>query len=420
MFSIHNLFTTSNGMIDYYEVKSQPVTRVMVWQAYKKVEANGAGYGIDGMSWKELEKDQNKQLYKLWNRLTSGSYFPPPVRQVNIPKSGGGKRQLGIPTILDRIAQEVVKTQLEKVTEPYFHESSFGYRPGRSCHEAIKSSHKNCFNHDFAIEIDIKGFFDSIDHELMIKSVQHYCKEKWILIYVERWLKAGIVHQDGKLHQTEMGTPQGGVISPLLANIFLDIVFDKWMQRYHPEKPFERYADDMVVHCKTEKQANYVLRSITKRMQACKLTLHEKKTKIVNLRGKSEKKYPKSYDFLGYTIRPHQVVMRGKMRVVPGAFASTKSRSMILRKFKEMEIHKRRVDIRELAKELNPVIRGMINYYHLFTDKPMRIVWNQLNARLLKWVKWEKGLYKYASIKWLKNMYKSNPQLFAHWSLVHP
>ncbi|SMO78025.1 group II intron reverse transcriptase/maturase [Solitalea koreensis] len=407
-------------MIDYFETKSQPITKVMVWQAYKKVKANKGSSGIDGMSWEYLDKYKKTELYQLWNRLTSGSYFPGPVRQVDIAKKAGGVRQLGIPTLLDRIAQEVVKHQLEKQVEPLFHESSYGYRPHRSCHDAVAQANRNSFNHDFVIDLDIKGFFDTIDHELLMKAVSHYCKEKWVLLYVARWLKAGVARQDGHCMKTELGTPQGGVISPLLANIFLHVVFDKWMEKEHPEKPFERYADDIVVHCKTEKQAQFVLGKITQRMVACKLTLHPIKTKIVNLRGKSEKKYPKSYDFLGFTIRPNSVKFKDKISVVPSVFISTKSRTIILQKFKSLAIHKRRVCIEKLAKELCPIIRGIMNYFHKFSHGHMRYVWNQLNARLLKWVKWEKGLYKYDSIKWLKQKYKTSPQLFPHWQLVHP
>lgn len=272
-------------MIDYYEAKSQPITRLMVWQAYKKVRANKGSAGIDAMSWDYLDKNAKTLLYKLWNRLTSGSYFPMPVRQVEIAKSDGGVRTLGIPTLLDRIAQQVVKHHLELQVEPLFHNSSFGYRPKRSCHDAVARAERNSFNHDFVIDLDIKGFFDNIDHELMMKAVRHYCKDRWVLLYVERWLKAGVISKEGKELRAEVGTPQGGVISPLLANIFLHVAFDKWMEKAHPEKPFERYADDIVVHCKTEKQAKYVLAMITQRLKACKLTLHSVKTKIVNLRG---------------------------------------------------------------------------------------------------------------------------------------
>lgn len=407
-------------MTDYYETKSQPITKVMVWQAYKKVKANKGSAGIDEMSWEILDSNLSSQLYKLWNRLTSGSYLPMPVKQVEIGKRDGGIRKLGIPTLLDRIAQEVAKHHLEKIVEPLFHPSSYGYRPERSCHDAVSQAQKHSFNHDFVLDLDIKSFFDTIDHEMMLKAVKHYCQDKWVLLYVERWLKSGIVQRDGKVQQTEMGTPQGGVISPLLANIFLHVVFDKWMAKEHPEKPFERYADDVVVHCKTEKQAIFLLRKIEQRMKACKLSLHPLKTKIVNLRGTSEKKYPSKFDFLGFSIRPQMVQFKDKLKVVPSICISTKSRQSVLEKFKEFAIHKRRIPLEAIAKQLNLVIRGVINYYHHYSHGHMRYVWNQLNARLLKWVKWEKGLYKYAAIRWLKQKYKSHPHLFTHWKLVHP
>lgn len=407
-------------MIDYYETKSQPITRVMVWQAYRKVKANHGSAGIDRMDWIYLDSHLKPELYKLWNRLTSGSYFPLPVKQVSIAKKDGGVRQLGIPTILDRIAQQVIRDHLEKIVEPQFHNSSYGYRPRRSCHEAVSAAQRNTFNHDFAIDLDIKGFFDTIDHDMLLQAVGHYCSDQFVLMYVKRWLQSGIVQKDKTFIHSTTGTPQGGVISPLLANIFLHVVFDKWMEKMHPEKPFERYADDIVVHCKTEKQAQFMLREITKRMTACKLRLHPDKTQIVNVRGQSEKMYPKGYDFLGFTIRPSMQKFKEKLKVVPSTFVSMKSRKSILQKFKSMEIHKRRKPLEVIANEINPVIRGIINYYHEFGNQQMRYVWNQLNRRLLKWVKWEKGLYKMAAVRWLRQQYKSNPKLFAHWELVHP
>jgi RNA-directed DNA polymerase len=407
-------------MTDYYETKSQPITRLMVWQAYKKVKANKGSAGIDAMSWDYLDKHAKTELYKLWNRLTSGSYFPKPVKQVEIAKRDGGVRQLGVPILLDRIAQQVVKHHLELQVEPLFHNSSFGYRPNRSCHDAVAQSERNAFNHDFTIDLDIKSFFDTIDHALMMKAVQHYCSDKWVLLYVERWLKAGVISRNGKELKTEMGTPQGGVISPLLANIFLHVTFDKWMEKEHPEKPFERYADDIVVHCKTEKQARYVLNSITRRFSNCKLQLHPVKTKIVNLRGASEKKYARGYNFLGFTIRPSFSFIKGKSLLMPATFISAGSKKTVLQKFKAMAIHKWRKPLKEVAKALTPVIRGIINYYHRFWDGHMYKVWHQLNQRLLKWVKWEKGLYKQAAIRWLHQQYKEMPGMFPHWRFVHP
>lgn len=409
-------------MIDYYETKSQPITKVMVWQAYKEVKSNAGSGGIDGMSWAYLQENASTELYLLWNRLSSGSYFPQAVKQVAIPKKGGGERLLGIPTLLDRIAQQVVRKHLERIVEPQFHNSSYGYRPNRSCHQAVEQANANSYNHDFAIDLDIKGFFDNIDHELLMKALKHYCSDKWVLMYVERWLKAGVVQKDGNYTPSLAGTPQGGVISPLLANLFLHVVFDKWMEKHHPEKPFERYADDIVVHCKTEKQAKFMLQQIKQRMKACKLHLHEVKSKIVNLRGSSDTKYPKGFDFLGFTIRPRAYKTKGigQVKSIPSICVSQKSKTSIMQKFKELNLHKRRKPLEAIAKEINPIIRGIINYYHYFWEDDMRIVWNQLNARLLKWVKWQKDLYKMASVKYLKTKYKEKPLLFAHWLLVYP
>lgn len=407
-------------MIDYYEIKSQPITRLMVWAAYKAVRSTKSSSGIDGMTWQWLEKNSKAELYKLWNRLTSGSYFPQSVKEVSIPKKDGGVRKLGIPTILDRIAQQVVKTQLEGKVEPQFHNSSFGYRPKKNCHEAIAQACQNTFNHDFVIDLDIKSFFDTIDHDLLMKSVRHYCKDSWVLLYINRWLKTGNIQEDGEHINRLTGTPQGGVISPILANIFMHVCFDKWMDKHHPEKPFERYADDVVVHCKTEKQAKFVLQQISGRLHHCKLTLHPTKTKIVNLRGTSERKYQKSYDFLGFTIKPNWCEIKTKMMLIPSIFISTKSETSILAKFKAMHIHKRRKSLEELADEIRPVLRGIINYYGKFSKGHMRYIFNRMNARLIKWVKWEKGLHKLQAVKWLKRKYKENPNLFPHWQLVHP
>ena len=407
-------------MIDYEETKSQPISRMMVWQAYWKVRSNKGSAGIDDMDWSYLDKHRSGELYKLWNRLTSGSYFPQAVKRVAIPKKGGGERPLGIPTILDRIAQEVVCTHLERKVEPLFHHSSFGYRPGCSCHQAVEQACSKSMNHDFAIDLDIKGFFDNIDHELMMKAVKHYCPDKWVLMYVERWLKAGIFQNDGTITLSLNGTPQGGVISPLLANIFLHVAFDKWMDKNHPEKPFERYADDIVVHCKTEKQALFMLRQIKSRMTACKLALHPEKTKIINLRGKSETRYPKGFDFLGFTIRPSAFKFKGKLKSIPGIFVSQKSKTTILEKLGGINIHKWRGKLEHIARRINPVLRGIVNYYHKFQRNDMWQVWNQLNTRLLKWVKWEKGFGKKRALAYLRAKYKENPTLIVHWRLVHP
>jgi len=372
------------------------------------------------MTWNYLENNAGRELYKLWNRMTSGSYYPDAVKQVAIEKKDGGTRYLGIPTLLDRIAQEVVRLHLERILEPKFHSSSYGYRRGKNAHQAVISSLNNCINHDFVIDLDIKGYFDTIDHELLMKGLAHYCNDKWVLLYVERWIKAGVITQEGMYQERLTGTPQGGVISPLLSNLFLHIVFDKWMDKYYPEKPFERYADDIVVHCKTERQANYMKRKIRNRLHECKLSMHLEKSKVVNLRGRSEKKYPKGYDFLGFTIKPHVIQCRDKARVMPGVFVSSKSKQSAFKKFRDMKLHNWRKPITVLAGAVNPIIRGLHNYYGKFWKGMMSHVWHQLNIRLLKWVKWEKGLNVRAARKWLRSLFKLNPGLFLHWQWVHP
>jgi len=407
-------------MTDYNETKSQPITRLQVWEAYWKVRKNKGSMGVDNMSWGTLDKVRDKQLYKLWNRLSSGSYFPPPVREVEINKKDGGKRKLGIPTILDRIAQEVVRAQLDKYVELRFHKSSYGYRKGRSQHQALREATRQALQYKWAIDIDIKGYFDSIDHRLLLKAVYHYCKDKWVLMYIKRWLSAGILQGNGITIDRLTGTPQGGVASPLLSNIFLHVVFDMWMEKYHPDKPFERYADDIVVHCKTEKQALFVKSVIQKRMKACKLSLHPEKTKIVNFRGESEKKYPRSLDFLGFTIKLQMVRTRVGLKLMTTCVISIKSKSCVLAKFRSMKIHKIRTSIEMVSARLKPVIRGIINYYCKFWSGHSHGLWKQLNDRLVKWVKWEKGKSLRAARRWLLGVYKKHPGLFPHWKLVHP
>lgn len=407
-------------MTDYYETKSQPITRVMVWKAYHKVKANRGSMGIDNMDWDGLDKARSAQLYKLWNRLTSGSYFPSPVKSVQIDKKGGGKRELGIPTILDRIAQEVVRSHLDRYVEPLFHDRSYGYRKGRNAHQAVKLATENALRYRWAIDLDIKGFFDNIDHGLLQEAVVHYCKDSWVLLYIRRWLQAGIMEKDGKVRSRISGTPQGGVISPLLANIYLHVVFDKWMEKNHPEKPFERFADDIVAHCMSEKQAQFMKSVIQGRLRACKLELHREKTKVVNFRGESERKYPRSLDFLGFNLRLQMVKTKAGLKLMTTSVVSLKARSNILKRFRKMRVHKIRGELVNVCRRLNPVIRGLINYYCKFWSGHTHKIWQRVNDRLIKWVMWEKRLSQRAARKWLKLKYKETPGLFAHWKLVHP
>jgi len=263
------------------EARPYSISKWEIWNAYEKVKANKGAAGIDEQSIQGFERKLKDNLYKIWNRMSSGSYFPPPVRSVNIDKDGGGKRKLGIPTVSDRIAQMVVKSRLEPVVDPLFVPDSYGYRPGKSAHEAVGQARQRCWDYDWVVDLDIRGFFDNIDHQLMNRAVRKHAKEKWMVLYIERWLTAPMQEEDGQLVARDKGTPQGGVVSPLLANLFLHYAFDRWMRRNYPQLRFERYADDVIVHCRTEKQAQEVRVAIARRMQECRLELHPEKTKLV-------------------------------------------------------------------------------------------------------------------------------------------
>jgi len=261
------------------------ITKRQIWEAYKRVKANKGAAGVDGQTIEAFERDLKNNLYKLWNRMSSGSYFASPVLRVEIPKSDGGVRPLGIPTVTDRIAQMVAKECLEPELEKQFHSDSYGYRPGKSALDAVGAARKRCWKYDWVLDLDIKGFFDNIDHDLMMKAVRKHTDEKWVLLYIERWLKAPVEFKNGTQQSSEKGTPQGGVISPLLANLFLHYAFDQWMAREYPDIPFERYADDGVCHCKSEAQANALLEALSKRMKEVGLELHPEKAKNCLLQG---------------------------------------------------------------------------------------------------------------------------------------
>src|SRR6201988_235027 len=294
------------------EAKPYCISKWEVWEAYKRVKANHGAAGVDGQSIEDFERDLKGNLYKIWNRMSSGSYFPPPVRTVKIPKANGGERKLGIPTVSDRIAQMVVKLKLEPLVDPLFHPDSYGYRPRKSAREAVGQARQRCWWHDWIIDLDIKGFFDNIPHDLLIRAVKKHAKEKWVVLYIERWLKAPVQEENGQLIPRAKGTPQGGVASPLLANLFLHYVFDRWMTANFPQIPFERYADDAIVHCRTEKQAEMIRKAVAKRLSDCGLELHPEKTRIIYCKDDTRKggHTDEKFDFLGYEFRPRESINR--------------------------------------------------------------------------------------------------------------
>jgi len=406
--------------------RSQPISRLQVNEAFKRVKANKGSSGIDGISIEQVAQNPRKYLYPLWNRMSSGSYFPKAVRQVLIPKGDGKMRPLGIPTIVDRVAQQVIATELEAVVDKHFHPNSYGYRPNKSAHEAIEQCRINCMKYSWVIDLDIKGFFDNIDHELLLKALKHYTQEKHILLYVERWLNAPVQLADGTVkHPEGKDTPQGGVISPVLANIFLDIVFDKWIAKESSNTPFERYADDIVIHCVNIKEALRLLEKVKKRFKDCKLELNQEKSKIVYCRNNQKRQPPfkvryQKFDFLGYTFKPRIVKERGKIKLGFSPAISQKSMSRIASELKAMDFHRWvHFPIIRIAELLKLKIRGWINYYGKFRMSEMRKVFRLLHIRLVKWIRNKYRRYRkqrwVKAYKYLQSLSRSYPKLFEHW-----
>lgn len=408
-------------MIDYYETKQHPVTKKMVLDAYKKVRENKGSAGADEQSLSDFAEDAAGNLYKIWNRMTSGSYYPPIVKEVLIPKKSGGKRSLGIPTVSDRIAQQVVKSYLEPKVENSFHRDSYGYRPGKSAHHALERATANCGYYSWVVDLDIRGFFDNIDHELMMRAVQRYTQETWLVIYIERWLKAGVL-KEGRIEERQKGTPQGGVISPLLANIYLHFAFDKWMQINHPNMAFERYCDDAIIHCTTEKQARFIKKAIAERMKECRLELNEEKTHVVYCRNQihGERHKQVSFDFLGYTFRPLRRPTKSGWKLTYFPCMSRVSKNEVRQKLKKVVQRSFKGTIWELAATLNPKIRGWYQYYCRYSHWTTRDLWYWLNGKMVKWIMDNRRLSKGGAHKWLVNVYESNPNLFEHWPKVRP
>lgn len=407
------------------EAKPHEIPKQLVWTAYKRVKANRGAAGVDGETLAMFEKDLAGNLYKIWNRMSSGSYFPPAVRLVEIPKGSGGTRPLGIPTVADRVAQTVVKMVLEPLVEPVFHEDSYGYRPGRSAIDAVGTARKRCWSADWVIDLDVKAFFDSMPHDLVERAVAHHTNSKWIRLYVARWLRAPLQRPDGTLEERTKGTPQGGVISPLLANLFLHYVFDAWMQRTHPSVQFERYADDAIVHCRSESQAQAVLQAIRTRFAQCGLELHPLKTQIVYCKDESRRGNHErvAFDFLGYTFRPRLALSRrGKFFVSFIPAISEKSAKAIRTTIREWRLASTRSHQRleDLARVVDPYVRGWMNYYGQFYRSKCVEVLRKLNEALAKWVRWKFRRYRrrrQASMHWLGRIAQQDPKLFVLWDL---
>lgn len=404
------------------KAKSFEIPKRLVWNAYKRVKANGGTSGVDEQSLSEFEESLGDHLYRIWNRMSSGSYFPPPVKAVQIPKKSGGERTLGIPTVSDRIAQAVVKIVLEPQVDPYFHKDSYGYRPGKSAHQAIAVTRKRCWRYDWVLEFDIQGLFDNIDHELLMKAVRYHTDCRWVLLYIERWLTAPLQKEDGTLVSREKGTPQGGVISPLLANLFLHYVFDRWMAANFPTLPFCRYADDGLVHCRNLKQAHYIRKRLSSRLKACGLKLHPDKTKVVYCKDRNrEQDYETiQFDFLGYTFRPRSSKNHnGQLSVNFAPAISRTAAKAIRQKIRGWRLQlKSNKSIENLGRMFGPTIRGWINYYCAFYRSAFHPIANHLNWFLTRW-----AMRKFKRLRrhrrrawhWLGQIARRQRYLFPHW-----
>ena len=405
------------------KTKPYAISKKVVYEAFLRVKANKGSAGIDEESIEEFELNLKDNLYKLWNRMSSGSYFPPAVKAVDIPKKAGGTRTLGIPTVTDRIAQMVVKLYFEPSVEPYFHEDSYGYRPRKSAIQALEITRKRCWKYNWVLEFDIKGLFDNIDHVLLMKAVEKHTNIKWVKIYIERWLKAPFQTKEGVKERTS-GTPQGGVISPVLANLFLHYTFDKWMTIKHPNNPFARYADDAVIHCNSEAEAVRLLESLNNRMNECKLELHPTKTRIVYCKDGDRKANHEniSFDFLGYTFRPRRSKNRwGKHFVNFTPAISNKSKKSIRQEVRDWRLQlKAEKDLEDLSNMFNSKIIGWINFYGKFYKSEMYPTLRHINKALIMWArkKYKRlARHKKRAEYFLGRIANQNPKFFKHWEL---
>jgi RNA-directed DNA polymerase len=399
------------------------IEKMQVYEAYRAVKSNGGAAGVDGQTIEQFEADLKRNLYKIWNRMSSGSYFPPPVRAVPIPKKSGGQRILGVPTVADRVAQMVAKQVIEPSLDAVFLADSYGYRPGKSALDAVGVTRERCWKYDWVLEFDIKGLFDNIDHTLLMRAVRKHVTCQWALLYIERWLKAPMVNEAGERIERSRGTPQGGVVSPILSNTFLHYAFDLWMARTHPDLPWCRYADDGLVHCRSAQEAEALKAELYARLAACHLELHPTKTKIVYCKdGKRRGTYPNvQFDFLGYCFRP-RLVRRFRDNTLfcgfnPAVSASAMKamRSMI----RDLNLRRQtQLALDALAQRLNPLLRGWIEYYGRYAPSALYPLLRYVNQTLLAWAMRKFKRFKAHKVRagrFLQRLAAERPDLFVHW-----
>jgi RNA-directed DNA polymerase len=406
------------------KTKSYEISKDIILEAFQKIKENKGAAGVDDQSIEAFESDLDNSLYKIWNRMSSGSYFPPAVKAVEIPKKSGGTRILGVPTVFDRVAQMVVKIYFEPQVEPYFHPDSYGYRPSKSAADALAATRKRCWKYDWLLEFDIKGLFDNIDHELLLKAVRMHTNMPWVILYIQRWLIAPFQMPDGTAKERTKGTPQGGVVSPLLANLFLHYAFDMWMASHHRNKPFARYADDAVVHCRSKEEAESLWVELEKRLAELGLELHPTKTRIVYCKDDNRQgAYPETkFDFLGYTFRPRMSKNKyGKYFVNFTPAVSNMAKKAMKQEIRGWSIHLRsNKTLEDLSHMFNPILRGWVKYYGFFYKSEMSCVFKHINRVLLRWA--QRKYKRFAGHKqraslWLGKIARLHPKLFVHWQM---
>lgn len=415
---------TSSGRSDEAQTKPFVISKREIVEAYKRVRANQGGAGIDDQSLEDFDRALPDNLYRLWNRLSSGSYYPPPVLRVEIDKKGGGTRPLGIPTVADRIAQMVVKQRIEPELEKLFHPNSYGYRPGKSALEAVAQARQRCWKRAWVLDMDIKGFFDDIDHELLMRAVRKHVKCRWEVLYIERWLKAPVEYRDGRVEARERGTPQGGVISPLLANLYLHYVFDTWVERHWRGIQFERYADDIVCHCASEQEAVRLREVLEARFSNCGLTLHPTKTKVVYCKSSNNRRdYPVvSFDFLGYSFKPR--LSKNRQGVFFVAFSpaiSGKAAKGIREAIAQWPVFRHSgSDLMSIVAYSRSRIQGWLTYYGQYGRAQVKRALFYLDEKIVRWAKrkYKRLTRKRKAVHWYMGIRRREPNLFLHWRVA--
>jgi len=410
------------------KTKPYEISKDIVLEAFKRVKENKGAAGIDDESIASFESKLNNNLYKIWNRMSSGSYFPSVVKAIEIPKKSGGTRVLGVPTVYDRIAQMVAKIYFEPQLEPHFHPDSYGYRPSKSAADALTATRKRCWKYNWLLEFDIRGLFDNIDHELLLNAVRMHADKSWIILYIQRWLKAPFQMPDRTIKERTKGTPQGGVVSPLLANLFLHYAFDMWMAIHHRNNPFARYADDAVVHCQSKEEAENLWIELEKRLAELGLELHPTKTSIIYCKDDNRQStYPETkFDFLGYTFRPRRSKNKfGKYFTNFTPAVSNSAKKSMKQEIRSWCIHlKPDKTLEDLSHMYHSILRGWVNYYGLFYKSELYCVLNHMNLALIRWAqsKYKKlARHKRRASDWLGKIARLYSNLFVHWQMgIYP